>query len=282
MSRSVRIGVAVLLVLLAIAVTAPFLGTIDPALIDPAARNAVPWTQGEVTTSEGETVPFTYRFGTDSLGRDIYSRVLYGARISLMVGAAVTVLAVGLGLVVGLLAGSIRWFDMIVMRMMDGLMAIPPILLALALVALWGSGLWTVILAITIPEFPRVVRLVRAVTLTLSNEPYVQAAVALGVPLRRRLRRHIVPSTLPALIVQASYIAASAILIEAILSFLGIGIPPEIPSWGNIMAEGRTLFRVYPHNILFPGIFLSLAILAINVMGDGLRDDLDPRLAKSI
>ncbi len=275
-------GGGVLGLMVLIAVAAPWLGTVDPQLIDPAARNAMPWTQGEITAEASESVPFTFRFGTDSLGRDVYSRTLYGARVSLIIGAAVTTLAIALGLIVGLLAGSIGWFDAIVMRVLDGLMAIPPILLALALVALWGSGLWTVILAIAIPEFPRVVRLVRAVTLTLSAEPYVQAAMALGVPLSRRLWRHILPGTLPALIVQGSYIAASAILIEAILSFLGIGIPPEIPTWGNIMAQGRTLFRVFPHNILFPGLFLSLTILAINVMGDGLRDELDPRLARAI
>lgn len=275
-------GLAILILMALTGAAAPYLGTIDPAQIAPIDRNAAPWTAVEITGEDGEPLPFIYRFGTDSLGRDIYSRVLYGARVSLIAGAAVTVLAVSAGLVIGLLAGSVRAFDAVIMRLMDGLMAIPPILLALALVALWGSGLWTVILAIAIPELPRVVRLVRAVTLTVSAEPYVQAAVALGVPLRRRLWRHILPSTLPALIVQASYIAASAILIEAILSFLGIGIPPEIPSWGNIMAEGRALFRVHPHNILFPGIFLSLTILAINVMGDGLRDDLDPRLSKAI
>ncbi len=281
-SAPIEFGAAILVFMAALAVLAPYLGTIDPSEINPVSRNAVPMTEGNVTNAAGEVVPFRFLMGTDSLGRDIYSRVLYGARVSLIIGFGVTAISVAAGLLIGLLAGTVRWFDGLVMRMVDGLMAIPPILMALALVALWGSGLVTVILAIAIPEFPRVVRLVRSVVLSVSNDTYVLAASALGVPFHRRLWRHILPSTLPALIVQASYIAASAILIEAILSFLGIGIPPEIPSWGNIMAEGRALFRVFPHNILFPGLFLSLTILAINVMGDGLRDRLDPRLVREV
>jgi peptide/nickel transport system permease protein len=168
------------------------------------------------------------------------------------------------------------------MRVMDGLMAIPGILLALALVALWGAGLVTVILAITIPEVPRVVRLVRSIVLSVREEPYVEAAIAVGTPVGKILYRHVLPNTIAPLIVQGTYVAASAILVEAILSFLGVGIPTDIPTWGNIMAEGRVLFRVYPHGILFPGIFLALAVLAVNMLGDGLRDTLDPRIARRL
>jgi peptide/nickel transport system permease protein len=218
--------------------------------------------------------------GTDSLGRDVYSRVIYGARVSLIVGIAVAVLSIAVGLVIGLVSGYIRWLDAIVMRVMDGLMAIPAILLAIGLVSLWGGGVLTVTLAIAVPEVPRVVRLVRSIVLSVREEPYVEAAVSVGTRLPLILIRHVLPNTVAPLIVQGTYVCASAILVEAILSFLGAGIPPEIPTWGNIMAEGRVLFQVYPHNIFFPGLFLALTVLAVNVLGDGLRDTLDPRLAK--
>jgi peptide/nickel transport system permease protein len=216
--------------------------------------------------------------GTDTLGRDVYSRTLYGARVSMLVGATVAAISVAIGLAIGLVAGYVRWLDGPVMRLMDGLMAIPAILLAIALVSLWTAGIVAVIVAIVIPEIPRVVRLVRAIVLSVRVEPYVEAAISVGTPTLPLVIRHILPSTLPPLIVQATYIVASAILVEAILSFLGVGIPPETPTWGNIMAEGRALFRIFPHNILYPGIFLALTVLAVNMLGDGLRDTLDPRL----
>ncbi len=168
------------------------------------------------------------------------------------------------------------------MRVMDGLMSIPAILLAIALVSLSSAGLRTVIIAIVIPEVPRVVRLVRSVVLSIREEPYVEAGIALGASTPALLARHVLPNTVAPLIVQATFVSASAILVEAILSFLGIGIPPQIPTWGNIMAEGRTLFRVFPHNILFPGAFLAVTVLAVNMLGDGLRDSLDPRMRKRI
>jgi peptide/nickel transport system permease protein len=168
------------------------------------------------------------------------------------------------------------------MRIMDGLMAIPGILLAIALVSLWGSGLGTVVLAILIPEIPRVVRLVRSIVLSVREEPYVESAISVGTPLPKILVRHVLPNTIAPLIVQGTYVCASAILVEAILSFLGAGIPPETPTWGNIMAEGRILFRVFPHIIMFPGIFLAITVLGVNMLGDGMRDTLDPRLAKRL
>ena len=277
---SVCFGGAVLALLILIALAAPLLGTIDPAALDPTLRNQVPFASNTIVGNDGEDVEVTHWMGTDTLGRDLYSRVLYGARVSLIVGFAVATLAVGIGMVVGLASGYIRWLDAVVMRIMDGLMAIPAILLALGLVALWGAGLVTVILAITVPEIPRVVRLVRSVVLSVREEPYVEAAIAVGTPTLKILYRHILPNTIAPLIVQATYTVGFAILVEAILSFLGVGIPTDIPTWGNIMAEGRLLFRVYPHAILFPGIFLAFAVLAINVLGDGLRDTLDPRFAK--
>jgi peptide/nickel transport system permease protein len=194
----------------------------------------------------------------------------------------VALISAAAGLAIGLLAGYLRWLDGVVMRVMDGLMSIPAILLAIALVSLASAGLRTVILAIIIPEIPRVVRLVRSVVLSIREEPYVEAAVALGAPTPALLVRHVLPNTVAPLIVQATFVCASAILVEAILSFLGIGIPPQTPTWGNIMAEGRTLFRIFPHNILFPGAFLAVTVLAVNMLGDGLRDSLDPRMRKRL
>jgi peptide/nickel transport system permease protein len=278
----VQFGGVVLVAMVLIALFAPLLHTLDPAAIDPSHRNLTPGSAAPVELADGREVDWVHWMGTDTLGRDVYSRVVYGARVSLLVGVVVTALSIALGLMIGLVSGYIRWLDGIVMRVMDGLMAIPAILLAIGLVSLWGGGLATVMIAIAIPEIPRVVRLVRSIVLSIREEPYVEAAIALGTPTSLILIRHVLPNTIAPLIVQGTYVSASAILLEAILSFLGAGIPPETPTWGNIMAEGRLLFQVFPHNILFPGIFLALTVLAVNVLGDGLRDTLDPRLAGRI
>lgn len=279
---NVIFGGLILLAMLTIAILAPFLGTVDPQRIDPAARNKKPGTEITYRLDDGTTAKRIAIMGTDSLGRDVYSRVLYGARVSLAVGVAVSVISVAIGMVIGLVSGYIRWADGIIMRIMDGLMAIPGILLAIALVSIWRAGLITVVFAIVVPDVPRVVRLVRSIVLTVREEPYVEGAISVGTPTWILMFRHILPNTVAPLIVQGTFLAAAAILTEAALSFLGIGIPPEIPSWGNIMAEGRTLFRVFPHNILYPGIFLALTVLAINIMGDGLRDTLDPKMSKKV
>jgi peptide/nickel transport system permease protein len=279
---NVIFGGVILLTMLLIAILAPFLGTVDPTRIDPASRNKKPGTEITYRLDDGQTLKRVAIMGTDSLGRDIYSRVLYGARVSLAVGVAVSVISVAIGMVIGLVSGYIRWADGIIMRIMDGLMAIPGILLAIALVSIWRAGLITVVFAIVVPDVPRVVRLVRSIVLTVREEPYVEGAISVGTPTWILMFRHILPNTVAPLIVQGTFLAAAAILTEAALSFLGIGIPPEIPSWGNIMAEGRTLFRVFPHNILYPGIFLALTVLAINIMGDGLRDTLDPKMSKKV
>ncbi|MGO8915119.1 MAG: ABC transporter permease [Stellaceae bacterium] len=281
-NRSVTIGAAILALIVLIAVLAPVLGTIDPKAIDPVYRNKPPGTQHVITDDSGGQSVLTYWMGTDSLGRDVYSRVIYGARVSLIVGVTVALISGVIGLAIGLVAGYIRWVDRIIMRVMDGLMAIPGILLAIGLVSVWGAGLFTVIFAIVVPEIPRVVRLVRSIVLGIREEPYVEAAISVGTPLPLILIRHVMPNTIAPMIVQSTFVCASAILTEAILSFLGIGIPTDIPTWGNIMAEGRQLFRVYPHSILYPGIFLAITVLAVNMLGDGLRDTLDPRMSKSI
>jgi peptide/nickel transport system permease protein len=265
---TVLIGGALLLAMLAIAVAAPWLGTVDPTALAPARRTRPPSAQ--------------FWFGTDMLGRDVYSRVMYGARVSLFVGFAVAALASAAGLAIGLASGFVRWLDGLVMRCMDGLMSIPPILLAVALMALTRGSVKNVILAITLAETPRLARLVRGLVLTLREQPYVEAAIAAGTRAPRIAWRHILPNTLAPLTVQATYICASAMITEAILSFIGAGTPPTVPSWGNIMAEGRALWEVKPYIVFFPAVFLSATVLAVNLLGDGLRDALDPRLAKRL
>ncbi len=264
---TVAIGGALLLLLVIIGVFAPFLFTVDPTAIAPAKRTRLPSAD--------------FWFGTDALGRDIYSRVLYGTRVSLTVGLAVALGASLIGLTIGLVAGFVRWADGVLMRCMDGLMSIPPILLAVALMALTRGSVGNVILAITIAEIPRVARLVRGVVLSLREQPYVDGAVASGTRTPMVILRHILPNTTAPMLVQATYICASAMITEAILSFIGAGTPPTIPSWGNIMAEGRALWQVKPYIVFFPAAFLSVTVLAVNLVGDGLRDALDPRMAKN-
>ena len=279
---SVSIGAAILALICIMGLAAPLLTSIDPAQINPVYRNKKPGTEETVRRDDGSKTVITHWMGTDSLGRDVYARVVYGARTSMLVGVSVAIVSVAIGLVIGLVSGYVRWLDAIAMRFMDGLMAIPAILLAIALVSLSSAGIATVIVAIVVPEIPRVVRLVRSVVLSIREEPYVEAAISVGTSTPLLLVRHVLPNTIAPLIVQATYIAASAILIEAILSFLGVGIPPQTPTWGNIMAEGRTVFRLFPHNVLYPGIFLALTVLAVNMLGDGLRDTLDPRMSKRL
>ena len=259
-------GGIVLLLMVLIAILAPWLGTMDPLQVVPTRRLKPPSEQ--------------FWFGTDMLGRDVYSRVVFGSRVSLTVGLAVAVIATTVGLAIGLVTGFLRRVDAVVMRVMDGLMSIPPVLLAIALIALTKASLGNVVFAIAISEVPRVVRLVRSLVLTLREQPYVEAAIASGTRLPRILVRHILPNTMAPLLVQATYICASAMITEAILSFIGAGTPLNIPSWGNIMAEARSLFQLKPYLILLPGVFLSLTVLAVNLLGDGLRDALDPRLAR--
>ncbi len=261
-------GGALLLTMLCIAIFAPYLWTVDPTSLAPARRTREPSAM--------------YWFGTDMLGRDVYSRVLYGARVSMLVGFSVAILSSIIGLTIGLTSGFVRWADAIVMRIMDGMMSIPPILLAIALMALTRGSVQNVIIAITIAEIPRVSRLVRGVVLSLREQPYVDAAVACGTRTPTIIWRHILPNTLAPITVQATYICASAMITEAILSFIGAGTPPIIPSWGNIMAEGRALWQVKPYIVFFPAVFLSMTVLAVNLLGDGLRDALDPRMAKRL
>ena len=262
------LGSILLIAIALLSLAAPWLATHDVQEIDPVARLQPPSAE--------------HRFGTDALGRDVYSRAVLGGRISLAVGLGVAVLSSAIGVLLGLIAGFVRGADGIVMRIMDGLMAIPGILLAIALMALTRASLLTVIVAITVPEVPRVVRLVRSLSLTLREQLFVEAAHAIGTRLPMILWRHVLPNMTAPLVVQATFIAASAVLIEAALSFLGVGVPPQVPSWGNMMAEGRNFVAVAFHIILFPGLLLAATVLAINLLGDGLRDALDPRLARQL
>jgi peptide/nickel transport system permease protein len=265
---TVAIGGALLLALVLIGIFAPYLWTVDPTALAPAKRTRPPSAD--------------YWFGTDALGRDVYSRVLYGTRVSLTVGLSVALLATLAGLTIGLFSGFVRWADGIVMRVMDGLMSIPPILLAIALMALTRGSVGNVIMAITVAEIPRVSRLVRSVVLSLREQAYVDAAIASGTRTPMIILRHILPNTMAPMLVQATYVCASAMIVESILSFIGAGTPPTIPSWGNIMAEGRALWQVKPYIVFFPAAFLSVTVLAVNLVGDGLRDALDPRMAKNL
>ena len=260
-------GTAILAFFVGVALIAPWIAG-DPLGFDPLHRLRRPSAE--------------HWFGTDQLGRDVYSRVVHGTRISLIVGISVAAVATAIGLAIGLLCGYFRRVDEVLMRVMDGMMAIPAILLAIALITLMKASLLIVIVAIAIPEIPRVARLVRSVVMTVRGLPYIEAAVSNGTRSLRILSRHILPTTVAPLIVQATYVCSAAVLTEAALSFLGAGTPPEIPSWGNVLATGRVYFQISPWIIFFPGLMLAIAILAINLVGDGLHDWLDPRIARRL
>lgn len=270
--RVTRVGIGPLIAgflltaILLLTLASPWIAPHDPLAMNPLMRLKPPSDE--------------YLLGTDNYGRDLFSRMILGGRISLLIGLFAAGASIGVGVFIGLIAGFFRTADAIIMRMMDALMAMPSILIAIALVALNGPSIGSVIVAITIPEIPRVVRLVRSVILTAREEPYVEAALALGSSTPKILFRHLLPNTMAPLIVQGTYIVASAILTEAILSFLGAGISTEIPTWGNIMAEGRQFFRIKPSIVLWPGLLLTLCVLSINLLGDAARDTLDPRLKK--
>jgi peptide/nickel transport system permease protein len=266
-----------LLSILVVAAAAPWLYTIDPNAMDPANSHLAPGAQAEFTTLAGDSFQRFFPLGTDAMGRDLWSRTAYGARVSLGVGLSVALGSMALGLLVGLVAGYFRRLDGPIMRIMDGVMAIPGILFAIALVAVWRPSLITVVIAIVIPETPRVARVVRSVVLSVREEPYVEAARALDTATLRLIGRHILPNTLAPLIVQGTFICAAAMLIEAAMSFLGVGLPPNVPTWGNIMAEGRAHFTSHPSTVLLPGAFLAVTVLTVNLLGDALRDAVDPK-----
>lgn len=276
----VRWSALVLATLAGLALAAPWLAPVPPQAMDSMHIHSAAGEAASMALADGTVVNLRFWMGTDGFGRDIFSRVLYGARVSLLVGLACSLVSIGLGAVLGMLAGYFRLADRILMRVMDGLMAIPAILLAITLVASLGSKLWVVVLAIALPEIPRMTRLVRSLVLSLREEPFVEAARALATPTAVILWRHILPNSLAPLIVQGTFVAAAAILTESALSFLGLGLPPEIPTWGNIMAEGRVSFTQYPGNVLFPALLLVPTVLAINLLGDGLRDVFDPKFSR--
>ena len=263
-NRSVVAGALILLVFIAGALLAGVLSSYNPTRLSPASRLKPP--------------SAIHILGTDEFGRDIWSLVLHGSRISLLVGVSTMLLTSFGGIVVGLVAGYSRRLDTVVMRVMDGLMAFPAILLAIALMAVRGPGVWNVIFALSIVYMPRTAMLIRSTVLSIRELDYIQAARALGREDAAIALRHILPNCIGPLLVQGSFIFAYAILAEAILGFLGVGVPPYVPSWGNVIASGKNVIREAFWVSLFPGVALTLAGLSLNLLGDGLRDLLDPRL----
>jgi peptide/nickel transport system permease protein len=262
--RIIGLGAAILLLVLTAAVAAPSLAPYDPLDIQPAERLKRP--------------AQPHPFGTDEFGRDILSRVLYGARLSLLVGGLVTAAAVTVGTLIGLGAGSSPRADRVIMRIMDGVMAFPDILLAIALMAALGPSLRNVVIALAFVYTPRVARVVRASVLVVVNQDYVEAARAIGARRWRILARHVLANCVSPIIVQGTFVAAYAMLGEAALSFLGVGVPPETPTWGGIIAAGQLYLSQAWWISIFPGAAVILSVLALNLVGDGLRDFLDPRL----
>jgi len=263
--RKIALVGAVLVVLdVVIALFAPALARWDPQLLDVKARLSPP----------GDT----HWMGTDDVGRDVWSRVIHGTRLSMVVGGAVVLLSFVSGITFGLVGGYYRALDNVLMRVMDGLMAFPGIILAIALMASLGPSVINVIVALGIVQVPRVARIVRGSVLVIRETPYVEAALALGVPDRTVLCKHVLPNCLSPVIVQGTFIFAAAVLGEAALSFLGVGVPPQVPSWGNVLAEGRLYLQQAPWLTLFPGAAIMACILGLNLFGDGLRDFLDPKL----
>jgi len=263
---AVVFGLAFLLAMSLAAASASWIAPYNPTAINPIDRLQPPSAE--------------HLFGTDAYGRDVFSRTLHGGRISLVVGLVVALLTTVIGLAIGLLSGYVRAIDAVVMRVMDGVMAIPGVLLAIAIMALTRGSVLTVIIAIAIPEIPRMVRVVRSVVFTIREQPYMEAAIATGTRFHVILWRHVLPNALAPVIVQATFVFASAVILEAYLSFLGAGTPPENASWGNIMAEARSLVHFAIWVILFPGCFLGVMVLSINMLGDGLRDLFDPRASR--
>ena len=264
---TIFLGSLILIIMVLIALLASEL-TNDPMKLNPIKRLKPPGNE--------------IWFGTDMFGRDIFARTLHGAQISLLAGISVAIISTIIGTTIGLFAGYFSLFDKIIMRLMDGIMAIPSILLAIALVGLTGASLFNVIIAISIPEIPRFVRIVRSVVLSVKEQNYIEAVLSVGVKTHNILFRHILPNSLAPIIVQATYVCASAMIWEAILSFLGAGTPPDIPTWGNIIAEGRVYFQRAPWIIFFPGLFLGITVLSVNLLGDGLRDGVAPKISRQM
>ena len=264
---NMAVGISIFLFAVVIAIFAPLLWTSDPSMPAPLDRFTGPWTAG-------------HWFGTDNIGRDIWSRALYGSRISLTVGVSVAIIAISAGTIIGVAAGYSQKFDMVVMRFMDGLMSIPSIILAIALMALLGGSVQNVIIALSVTEIPIATRVVRSAVLSLRERTYIEASRSIGATTPRIMIRHILPNIVAPLIVHATYVASAAVLLEAYLSFLGAVPPEEIPSWGNMVAGAKDYLSRAPYMIIFPGLFLTFTVLGMSLSGDGLRDILDPKIKR--
>jgi peptide/nickel transport system permease protein len=263
-NRYMAIGGTLIAIFMSLALFAPWLARCDPLAIDPVNRLHPP--------------SFAHWMGTDELGRDVYSRVVFGSRTSIQIGFLVVFLSTALGLITGLAAGYFKKVDAIVMRILDGLMAFPDIIIAVTLAAVWGSGKLTLVLAMVTAYFPRMTRTVRAAAINVCDLEYVESAKSIGCTNFYIIRQYILPNSLSPIIVQAAFIFAAAVLSEAALSFLGVGIKPPTPSWGGMVSQGRTYLTIAPWVIVFPGIAIAMAVLGLNLLGDGLRDHMDPRL----
>lgn len=270
--KTLCLGIAFLSIITLLSILAPVIYSINPNAIDPTLAYLRPGSWATPLLLDDVDGERLFIMGTDEFGRDVWSRVLYGGRVSLLVGVAVSLLASFLGLILGLLAGYVKALDELIMRVMDGVMGIPTILLAIAIITVFESSVASIITAISISQVPAVARLVRSITLSITEEPYIEAAIGVNSSTFHILRKHILPFTVAPLLVQGTFICAFAMLIEASLAFLGVGLSIEIPTWGNIIASGRSSFSSYPHLVFLPGIFLTLTILSVNLIGDGLSD----------
>ncbi|WP_217427046.1 ABC transporter permease [Pandoraea horticolens] len=265
--KTVLIGFAVFFAIVLASICAPLLTSYSPYKLSIVNRLQPPG---------------AHLFGTDGFGRDVFARTIYAGRLSLLVGISVVIASSLMGVTLGLLAGFFKRLDGLLSRFVDAMMSFPDILLAVAVVAALGPSVWAVIIALGIVYAPRMARIVRASTLVISELPYVEAARALGVPTHTIMMRHILRNLISPILVQATFIFASAMLAETGLSFLGLGVDPSIPTWGTMLSEGRQYIGSADWLTLFPGITLVLAVLSLQLIGDGFRDLMDPRLKKDM
>ena len=262
------LGAWVMVVIFIFAIFAPMIATHDPMELNPIDRLQSPNSK--------------YWFGTDNFGRDIFSRIVYGARMTIITGSGVVIYSLFFGIFIGLFSGYYERFGLVAMRLVDVIMSFPPLLLALALMAILGRGVWNVILAVGVSYLTRTARIMFGLTLKIKSEVYIEAIRSVGAKHNRILLKHILPNLISPLIVQATFTFAFSLLQIASLDFLGVGLPPQLPSWGNMISEGRIYITRAPGVLIFPGVFIILTVLSFNLVGDVLRDKMDPRFKDDV